>query len=251
MAEIVDLIERAEPERKTPHIYEARSPGYRVFCPKCGWKGFRHGEACACYEDWAPYCKPWSPGPGCPSWIQWPCPRCGAKPEVVMGCYLYKVLSLKHPWAMFVMAGVKTIETRMWKTKYRGELLIHNSLGWDDRDEDPVSREFVINGTMFLNYGYKGPPLPYSPGCILGSVVLKDCRPMTKEDEPKAGVTCEPGRYAWILEEPRVFEPPVKMKGKLGLFEVPKTGDVQKAMDAMLAKRAEVALRNRNLDKTR
>lgn len=48
---------------------------YRVRCTGCGWRGVRHARDCECYEDWSPYCKPWSPGPGCPSWVTWPCPK--------------------------------------------------------------------------------------------------------------------------------------------------------------------------------
>lgn len=45
--------------------------------PGCGWTGVRtdHIE-CECYDIWALYCRPFSPGPGCPRGIDWPCPRC-------------------------------------------------------------------------------------------------------------------------------------------------------------------------------
>lgn len=35
-----------------------------------------------------------------------------------------KVLSVKQPWAEFIASGRKTVETRTWRTKYRGPLLI-------------------------------------------------------------------------------------------------------------------------------
>ena len=38
-----------------------------------------------------------------------------------------KVISLLEPWASLVKEEVKTIETRSWQTKYRGELYIHAS----------------------------------------------------------------------------------------------------------------------------
>jgi hypothetical protein len=62
-----------------------RSPRYRVRCigrpskriAPCGWRGYRHASLdCECYEDWASYCRPTGPGPGCPSGVVWPCPRC-------------------------------------------------------------------------------------------------------------------------------------------------------------------------------
>jgi len=38
-----------------------------------------------------------------------------------------KAISLKQPWANFIRDGRKTIETRAWKTEYRGDLLICSS----------------------------------------------------------------------------------------------------------------------------
>lgn len=38
-----------------------------------------------------------------------------------------KVLSLKEPWTSLISEKIKCIETRSWKTSYRGELYIHAS----------------------------------------------------------------------------------------------------------------------------
>ena len=38
-----------------------------------------------------------------------------------------KVLSLTEPYATLIKNGIKTIETRSWKTNYRGKLYIHAS----------------------------------------------------------------------------------------------------------------------------
>ena len=42
-----------------------------------------------------------------------------------------KVLTLKQPWASLVANGYKVYEFRSWKTKYRGEILIHAGCGVD------------------------------------------------------------------------------------------------------------------------
>lgn len=39
-----------------------------------------------------------------------------------------KVLSLTEPFATLILNGSKIVETRSWKTSYRGELYIHASL---------------------------------------------------------------------------------------------------------------------------
>ena len=39
-----------------------------------------------------------------------------------------KVLTIKEPFASLIKDKKKFIETRSWKTKYRGELYIHDGL---------------------------------------------------------------------------------------------------------------------------
>ena len=36
-----------------------------------------------------------------------------------------KVITIKQPFASFIAAGPSKYEFRTWKTKYRGEILIH------------------------------------------------------------------------------------------------------------------------------
>jgi hypothetical protein len=40
---------------------------------------------------------------------------------------IMKALTIKNPWAMFILIGLKDVENRSWKTDYRGKLLIHSS----------------------------------------------------------------------------------------------------------------------------
>ena len=40
-----------------------------------------------------------------------------------------KVLTIKQPYATLIAEGIKEYEFRTWKTKYRGELLIHAGKG--------------------------------------------------------------------------------------------------------------------------
>lgn len=36
-----------------------------------------------------------------------------------------KVITIKQPWATLIAKGYKEYEFRTWKTKYRGDILIH------------------------------------------------------------------------------------------------------------------------------
>ena len=102
-----------------------------------------------------------------------------------------KAISIKEPWSTFIWSGDKTIETRTWKTKYRGKLLLCAS-------KYPVS---PLSGNAFA------------------MATLCDCRPMIKEDEEKALCDMYPGAYSWFLANVKRVSP-FPVKGRLGLFEV-------------------------------
>ena len=42
-----------------------------------------------------------------------------------------KALSIKQPWAWLIVNGFKDIENRTWRTKIRGEFLIHAGIEAD------------------------------------------------------------------------------------------------------------------------
>jgi len=71
---------------------------------------------------------------------------------------LVKAISIKEPWASMIKSGKKTIETRTWKTDYRGKILLCAS-------KNPKSK---ISGKAFA------------------IADLSDIKPMTKGDIVKA-----------------------------------------------------------------
>ena len=103
-----------------------------------------------------------------------------------------KALSLKEPWASKILNGEKTIETRTWKTKHRGPLLLCAS----------KKPESAIAGHAFAT-------------CNLVDVV-----PMTEEHEKLACCEVYPGVWAWILEDIVPVEL-FRVRGFPGLFDVP------------------------------
>ncbi|HEY0731738.1 MAG TPA: ASCH domain-containing protein [Chitinophagaceae bacterium] len=131
-----------------------------------------------------------------------------------------KTLSLLQPWASLVVMGVKTIETRSWNTRHRGELLIHASLG--------KKASVLVQDPPFIKYIPDFNALPF--GAIIGKVVLEDVLPvehlfysdaiMNKLTlEEKAFGDYAKGRFAWILSHPEQFNDPIPVKGGLGLWE--------------------------------
>lgn len=103
-----------------------------------------------------------------------------------------KALSLKQPWANLIASGKKTIETRSWGTKYRGDIVICSS---------------------------KNPKI--SPtGVALCVVELYDVRPMETKDEKDACIKVFPKAHSWFIRNVRLIIPPVPVKGQLGLFDL-------------------------------
>ena len=103
-----------------------------------------------------------------------------------------KAISLKQPWANLVASGKKTIETRKWSTKYRGDLVICSS-------QKPKIE-------------------PY--GKALCIVELYDVKPMAKKDEKKACIKVHLGAHSWFLRNLRPIVPPIPIKGSLGIYNL-------------------------------
>lgn len=127
-----------------------------------------------------------------------------------------KVLSLREPWASLILLGKKRIETRSWRTKYRGPLCLHASAAKINPKDAHIQELLAL---------IPGAPMQY--GNILCRCVLADCVPMDesflremekRETERLCGEYA-PGRFAWMLENIEPLERPVPAKGMLGLWE--------------------------------
>ena len=110
-----------------------------------------------------------------------------------------KVLSIKQPWASLIVRGLKDIENRAWKTKFRGRFLIHAS-----KKEDKAAMA-IFTGSGLVN------PDDLIHGAIIGSVELVDC----VTESPSEWFQ---GPYGFVLKNPR-NEEIVFIKGRLGFFD--------------------------------
>ena len=120
-----------------------------------------------------------------------------------------KALSVKQPWAWLIASGRKSIETRLWNTHYRGDLLIVSSKKLDtDNVMENFYEKYGILVTMNLQLG--------KALCIAN---LVDCRQMTKEDEEVACCELYDGTWGWVFENVRRIKP-FPVKGSLGLYNV-------------------------------
>ena len=105
-----------------------------------------------------------------------------------------KALSIKQPWASFIIDGFKDVENRTWRTSYRGPLLIHASKTWD--------KECDYIRPQGFDYGF-----------LIGEVELVDCVTSSKS------VWFE-GPYGFVLENPIEWKKPIPYRGRLNIFNV-------------------------------
>ena len=128
-----------------------------------------------------------------------------------------KVLSLTEPCATLIKEKKKLIETRSWKTNYRGELYIHASSTKMPREYKENLELMSLIDKEKLNYG-----------SIICSCELVDCIEMTEQfieyiknnnkTEYLIGLYST-GRYAWILKNVKILDTPIKAKGHLSIWE--------------------------------
>jgi len=129
-----------------------------------------------------------------------------------------KGLTIHQPWAGFVAAGMKRIETRSWPTEYRGEIAIHAGMRcetWGLGDLLEVVREM----------NEKFHTLHVARGAIIAVATLSDCVRtqdlVCLDDRERLLGNYEPGRWAWRLESVVVLDNPVPCRGMQRIWTVP------------------------------
>lgn len=154
-----------------------------------------------------------------------------------------KCLSLWQPWAHLLVTGQKRVETRGWRMHFRGPLLIHAALTWNDSLANLCDTE-PFAGALRQDDNPKATKMRLlRRGVILGEVEVLACYPTEQvrvtghytTADPWLGIPqveaqfgdYRPGRFAFLCGSPVVFREPLPYRGRQGLFEVP---------DAMVAK---------------
>ena len=124
-----------------------------------------------------------------------------------------RVLSIREPFASLIASGDKKIETRSFKTNYRGDLFIHAS-------GKKIDKSIVDN--TFINNMIKDRKMQF--GKIICRVKLVDCVYMDqefinsiKDTKEYQLVLYKEGRYAWILDNVELIEP-IIAKGRLNIW---------------------------------
>lgn len=126
-----------------------------------------------------------------------------------------KVVSIIEPWASLIKEKVKYIETRSWKTNYRGKIYIHASLKKVPKKDERINNLISLLKDKDFKYGH-----------IIAEATLVDCIYMDEEFLSKIKNNNQEyicgeyslGRYAWVLEDIKELETPIPAKGSLGIW---------------------------------
>jgi len=125
-----------------------------------------------------------------------------------------KVITIKQPWATLIAKGYKEYEFRTWKTKYRGDILIHAGKNIDKK---------AMERFHYLN-------LEFPLGKIIASATITDCikvddafRSMLAQKDPMVyknvinKTSNDWNGYGFQLENVKEIVP-IAINGKLGLW---------------------------------
>lgn len=133
-----------------------------------------------------------------------------------------KAYTVYQPYAFATVAGVKHYETRPRRTNIRGRVAVHAA------KLDAWRTGILENGTMpqiekilseIQGTGNRAARLEY--GAVIGTVEIVDCVSVEEivnaltERERLLG-DFSPGRFAWVLQNPVMFDTPIPARGQQG-----------------------------------
>lgn len=141
---------------------------------------------------------------------------------------MYPVLSMRQPWAGYLITGKKTLETRTWQTNYKGKLLIHASGKWDKRAKEDSARirKNIWGNTDVGNESWKLRRTRLIIG-IVELVWISVFRNIYEFEISASSHLCVPSedyydpdkpKYGWLIKDPVEFPDPVPAKGRLNLW---------------------------------
>ena len=132
-----------------------------------------------------------------------------------------KAITVLQPWAWLLATGKKRCETRSWKTNYRGEILIHAG----KKNMTNIMRQTFFEAMYMKQAGVFNTEMITE--AIIGKANLVNCvrideamRELIRKqhfDEYAFGYF-SPGRYAWVMENPVLFDTPIPARGYQGLW---------------------------------
>lgn len=126
-----------------------------------------------------------------------------------------KAFTVYQPFAFAIVAGLKEYETRPRRTTIRGRVAVH------------AGRLDILKSKKLSDYDFWaileaiGGKTNLPRGAVVGRVEIVDCVPveeiihkLTERERLLGDYT--PGRFAWVLKNPVMFDKPIPARGKQG-----------------------------------
>ena len=124
-----------------------------------------------------------------------------------------KAYTVYQPYAYATVAGLKHYETRPQRTSIRGRVAVHAG-----------KKRISLEDMTVVVIPAAGNALHY--GAVIGTVEIVDCVPVeeimhTLTERERLLGDYSPGRFAWVLRNPIMFEKPIPARGKQGWWDWP------------------------------
>lgn len=141
-----------------------------------------------------------------------------------------RAFTVYQPYAYAIVAGLKGYETRPRRTNIRGRVAVHagkkrlnvdglfkllnREINYGKAIRKKFDKEIeTLNRVIGLVYG-----------AVIGTVEIVDCIPVedvvdSLTERERALGDYSPGRWAWVLKNPVMFDTPIRARGKQGWWD--------------------------------
>lgn len=143
-----------------------------------------------------------------------------------------RAYTVYQPYAYATVAGLKQYETRPRRTNIRGRVAVHAGKKRCNKNGFPARLIGEIAYGKILETEYdrgieqlkRATELVY--GAVVGTVEIVDCVPVeeimhTLNERERLLGDFSPGRFAWVLRNPIMFEKPIPARGQQGWWNWP------------------------------
>jgi len=127
-----------------------------------------------------------------------------------------KAFTVYQPYAYAIVAGLKQYETRPRRTNIRGRVAVHAGKAGLMQAMKGLTGLEMWELRAAVNFETN---LPL--GAVVGTVEIVDCVPVeevipTLTERERVLGDYSPGRWAWVLKNPVMFDTPIPARGKQG-----------------------------------
>ena len=124
-----------------------------------------------------------------------------------------KVITIKEPYATLIAEGYKEYEFRTWRTKYRGEILIHSG-----KTPNKENKERFKDRNLNYKEGYIIAKATITDCVLVDDKLIEELQKKDKEVYKNLSIKRDKPLYGFKLENVKRIKP-IEAKGKLSLWD--------------------------------